>query len=373
MPWQQADKQKISLTTLVIWMTVVRTADVFHFFDEFQTPAGHAGWIAILMASLWVGIAITIVYFLSWTFPGKSLAEASEYYLGRLAGKAVNLLLAWFFLHQGAVGLRSLTDAIATVILPRTPPIVVSGLLVWVTVFAVRGGIEVVGRSALPIFLGMLGAVAGIAIFIVQEAEFGRLLPLLGPGMGSIATSSLYVAALAPYVLLLPMFLAMTQRSKGTFWILQAKNLFVHGFIAFAFVLVASTMSYTATHQKVFEFLSLVRFISVGNFIERIDPLLLAGWVSTGYAAVAAFFMGSLAATRILLGLKDYRPISFPMAVLLIILSELLFENTRERTGFVGFGEAVVPYNLLFIFVFPLVLLPVFHLRRRAMAAKPRG
>lgn len=369
------EKQQLSFGTLIVWMIVVRLSDVFNFFGEFDTPAEHAAWIAVLIATVWVALATAVVYGLYRTFPpGRSLSEALELYLGPVAGKVLNAVLAWFFLQESAVGIRSLTDAIATVILPRTPPVVVASLMVWVVAVAVRSGIEVVGRTVIPLAIGMFGATGLITILIAGEIDFTRLQPVFGVGWKPMLSASVYVASFSIHLLLLLMFLGYTDPPRRAGWLLQAQNVFVHGFIAYAFVLTVVTMSYFITRNKVFEFLSVVRFISVGEFIERIDPLLLAGWVGTAYATVAAYFLATLMATRTLLGLKDYRAISWPMGVILIALARLLFSNVRERVAFMYFGGAVVPYHLFFLFVLPLVLLPIFYFRRRALAgSNPRG
>src|SRR5690606_11941389 len=97
-------------------------------------------------------------------------------------------------------------------------------------------------------------------------------------------------------------------------------------------------------------------------------PLLLAGWIATAYATIAAFFLASLLAAQEALGLKDYRPLTCPFAVLLVLLSRILFGNIRERTAFIGYGEAGNVYHFLFIFILPLLLWPLLYWRSRAAA-----
>lgn len=366
-------KEKIPLMTLLLWMTVKRATDIFHFFDEFDTPAEHAGWIAVLIAIVWTGVATAVIYWLYLTFQGKSLPEALEMYLGRYPGKAASALFAWFFLHHAALTTRSLTDTLSAVILPRTPPVLTTSMLLFAVVFAVRGGIEVVARSTIPIGIGMFAATGLITVLIAGDLQFKRLLPLLGSEPALLLPSSLYHAALSAHLPLFLMFLGATEPSRKTGWMLQAKNVFVHLFIAFTFALVTATMSWTVSHNKTFEFLSLVRYISVGEFIERIEPLLLPGWVTTAYASIAAHLLAALMATQSILGLKDYRPLSFPFGVLTVIVSRILFTNVQERASFVGYGGAGAPYNVLFTFALPLLLLPIFMLRRRALESRRRA
>src|SRR5690606_19359718 len=81
------EKQKIPLVTLLLWLTVIRSSGIFHFFDEFDTVAENASWIATLLAIVWVGLGTALAYALYRTFPGRSLPEASEAYLGPVLGK----------------------------------------------------------------------------------------------------------------------------------------------------------------------------------------------------------------------------------------------------------------------------------------------
>jgi len=366
------EQHKIPEITLILWLMAVRAADLFHFFDEFDVPAEQAGWIATLVAGAWAGLGTALAYVLYGSCPGQPLTQVLEERLGRVVGKGINLLLAWFFFHQAVISLRSLTDAVDTAILSRTPPVAVSAALMVAVVFAVRAGIEVIGRSVIPVTVAMFAAVGFIAIVILRDVDSGRLMPLLGPGWGAIGVSSLYVASLSTHLVLLPVFLGFTATTKGTGWALQAQNALVHLFIAAIQALVVGAMSFIVSRNKVFEFLSLARYVSVGEFLERIDPLLLAGWVATSYAAVAAFLLASLMATQAVLGLNDYRPLTLPFGVLAVLFSRTLFNNIQERIGFIGFGEAATPYNLLFIFVLPLLLLPVLYWRRRAPVHRER-
>lgn len=363
-----SEQQKMPLLTLALWLIAVRASDLFHFFDEFDVPAAQAGWIATLLAGVWAGLGTALAYGLYRSFPGRPLTQVLEERLGRVVGKGINVVLAWFLLHEAAISLRSLTDAVDSAILSRTPPVAVSAALALVVVFAARAGIEVIGRSVIPVTVAMFLAVGLIVVLIMRDVDVARLMPVLGPGWGAIAASSFYIASLSTHLVLLPVFLGFTETSRRTGWVLQAQNALVHLFIAANQALVVAAMSFAVSRNKVFEFLSLARYVSVGEFLERIDPLLLAGWVATSYAAIAAFFLASLMAAQAALGLKDYRPLTCPFGVLLVFLSRILFDNIRERTAFVGYAEAANAYRLLFIFVLPLLLWPLLYWRRRAPA-----
>ncbi|WP_408011327.1 GerAB/ArcD/ProY family transporter [Pseudalkalibacillus sp. A8] len=72
----------------------------------------------------------------------------SERILGKILGKAFGFILIVNLLFTNGVTSRQYADLVVGAFLPRTPMFAVISALVLVCAFAVRGGLEVVGRAA---------------------------------------------------------------------------------------------------------------------------------------------------------------------------------------------------------------------------------
>lgn len=371
-PVHHRGRTHLPMIHLVLWMIGLHVAPTFFFFPSFDGPAKQDGWIAILISTVWVILGLTVVFRLTRLFPGQTLAEASEAYLGPLLGKVLNGLLAWFLLHQAAISLRGLAEVLLTVVMPRTPIVVIEAALVLVVLMAVRQGIETIGRTAVPLIAGMFLTLTVVALTVANDLDLKRIQPVLAVEADAILRASLLTAAHCEFLLPLTMlwrFATPPVRASWTLWSMAMVPVVGHMITAFAFLLAVALFSFPLVEAAVFEFLAVVRHIAIADFLERVDALLLVGWVSISYLSVTAHFLACLLTLQTLLGLRDYRPVSVPGALILVALSLALFDSVRERSDFLA--GAGVPYNLLFQFLLPSALWVVFSLLRKGKSPVP--
>jgi spore germination protein KB len=358
------EKGKISAAQLGIMMypTIIATAILL----VPAITARHAKqdmWISPLWASLIGFLTVHIAVRLHQLYPEKNIIEYSEDILGKFLGKAVGLILLFFYLHSNGLILREYGEFVVGNFLLHTPLVFVMGSMILACSFAVRGGVEVIGRlaeMAVPVVIIMILI---ILILLIPDMEAENMFPIMEKGMmpslmGSIVPQSwfsefLLIAFLLPYV---------ADRNKTKKWgmISVAAVMLTLSFINIAVLFVLGGI----TAHFVYPVASAVRYISIADFLEHLEAIVAALWVAGVFLKVSVFYYALVLGTAQWLNLSDYRPIIFPMGFLLLLFAVWSAPNLMELAHFLG---SSFPFYMLSIQVgIPLLLLFIAKWRKRA-------
>lgn len=349
------------------------TALVFHFTigsSILITPYGLAdaakqnAWLAALVGAM-IGLCLVCLYnTLGGMHPQLNLAEYSEHILGKWLGKAAALMFFSFALLLAALVLRNLGDFITTEMMPETPIGAIHALMLLVVVMAIRSDLESLGRAAEIFFFLVTGIFILVVTLIVPHASLENMKPILGEGIKPIIRGSLSFIGTPFLELILFMMLFPYVNRPGT-----AKKSFLIGTALAGFWLSLATLmsvlglSAVITQLMVYPTYYVVKKINVADFIQRVEAGLAVLWF------VSIFFKLSIcfyAANRILaniLNLKRYRPLAVPLAMLVYLLSLIVFPNIAY---FREFATKIGPfYTATFGLLLPLILLVVGLIRKQ--------
>lgn len=359
--------EKNSFFSLMTWMIAIRMTPMFYSFPEFDAPSGRASWIALLLSTIPVIFGVWVTLGL-WRFaPDCTLADAIRARAGRLVSGIVNALYAAFMLLLATVSLWELDEILVTTMFVRTPSIAVSGAMGAVIVMAVRLGIEPIARTAVILVAGGVVATALSTFVLLPEIRAEYLFPITPLGGGDLLRSTVYHASLADFLVVLPFLFPYTAVQSGRVRNILMAPVISHVAIALAMILTIGVLSYPILENENFEYLALVRMASLGTFLERLDPLVLTGWIVLGYLRISAFFLGALIATSAVLGLKDYRPLTIPLGIIVVCLSLIIFPTFTAREVYMTGGG--LPLNLFFLYILPSLLWIVLRVRGATSSA----
>lgn len=292
------------------------------------------GWLAILLGAglavgpllLWLG--------LGQRFQGLSPVEYTRRALGNFFGIPVVVLYLWFFLHVGAGVTRNIGEMYVTAIMPETPVVVFVGVLAFLTALTVRSGLEVVVRLAellLPWLLLSLGSLLVLTFATPGLLHWEYLQPILGSGWRNILRGTLLAftfpfGEVAAFLFLLP-FLNKTRQ-------VRAYALVPWGGVALLLAFVharnVAVLGVYELGRLSFPTLAAVQLINVGDFLQRLDALVVFNWTFGTFLKMAVLQYAVCLGSAQLLGLQDYRPLAFPVALLMTGLSILIYENFAQ-------------------------------------------
>lgn len=320
-------------------------------------------WISAIIGVA-VGWGLIWLYtILGSRFPDMTLFEYSERILGKWLGKIVSLLfLFFFFIYLAAHILRNIGDFVATQIMPETPMQFIMIIYLSIVIMGTRLGIEPIARVGEILFPWVLLFFFILLVSLSPELEVSKMKPIFEEGIKPILKGSTYVIAF-PYMdsIILLMLFPYVNRTK------EAKKAFLSGALIGGLMLILITI-YTIlvlgadfAARNLYPSYALAKQINIANFFTRIEAVVAGIWfLSIFFKLTICFYVSSLGLAQIL-NLKEYRPLTIPLGMILLVLSIIISPNMTEFQEFTT--KYTLPLSLPFGLFLPMLILVVAVIR----------
>jgi spore germination protein KB len=120
------------------------------------------------------------------------------------------------------------------------------------------------------------------------------------------------------------------------------------------------------TVRSSFTTLSMLREVNVGDFLTRVEVVGIFTWTLGGFLKLSLCYWVLSLGLAEFLGLPDYRSLVFPLGIIMVSLSILLFES---------FAAMIENNSIIYpVFALPLqVLIPSFLLLVAVFKSKKQG
>lgn len=325
--------------------------------------AGHDNWIAVVLA-IGLGCGLGWLYaHLATQHPGLSLIEIAEHALGVWAGKVIGLLYLVYAFHLGALVLRNVEELTLTVILSKTPPLVIEATLMLLVLWAVHEGVEVIARCAqLTIVLVFFQLVVSY-LLQVHDMEIEFFLPLAENGWMPIVEATWQITTF-PFgeAVLFAMILPALEPPR------QAKKVVFYAMLVAGLVLLADTARNTLVFSNLtakLQFPSFLAFayISVIDFLERLEPVAFVVWLLAGFFKISICLHVAAVCLKQTVKVRTHRPFLPVLAILMVLVTRWLYENQAQMFAF---ADRVWPYySLPFQVGIPLLVLAAVLVRKK--------
>ncbi|OAH57789.1 hypothetical protein AWH48_01860 [Domibacillus aminovorans] len=325
-----------------------------------QEDAGKDGWIAVLLAGLFVQGGIALMCLLSSRFPGLTLYDFAPLLVGRIIGTVLTMMYTLFFFAITCYELSMFLAISSNWAFPRTPHVVFAVLSVAVSVYLVRENVRVMARfHALASFL--LVSVLFVFLPLIPHFEIQYLLPVASNGVEAIMKGSgKIVTTFVGFELLLYLY-PFTEGSKMAKWKAaagaSAVATIVYAFLAIVASAVFSPKEIKIVPEPVLYVLKEVELI----VIERIDLLFLTIWAVFVLTTIMSYLYVASTGLTHLLKAKEHRKSLCVLAVLVIPIA-IANENREEL---MEIGGKLNNVSTIFLFFIPIVLLMVALIRKK--------
>jgi spore germination protein KB len=121
--------------------------------------------------------------------------------------------------------------------------------------------------------------------------------------------------------------------------------------------------------NAIFPSLLAVQMINVGDFIARLDSILLFVWTFGTFLKITICLFAATVNAKVLFGVKEVRTLAFPVGTLMAGLSRILGRNTVDMVDFAVYSWP--PYSLPFEVGIPLLILILALVRKRGTKKSP--
>lgn len=349
--------ERISVLQVAYLLFVARGVIVLSVLPIVGTAvAGRDAWLAGLLGTGLALVPTWLALRVAALDPEKDLIQICEACLGRVLGRVAGFLFLGFFAVNAAVVLRQFADLLTTAPMPETPTELFLGMMALTTAYAVRRGIEVTARVTELLLPPLTLFLLLVLLLGVKDMDPGRLKPFLERGWGPVGRGAAVAGALWGDVMLLAMLSPHVGQRRQLPRFVVGATLASGAWLVLTALAVIMFFSAPEAGAQVFHLFTLMRTVSLGDFVERLDPLFLIPWTFGSFIKLSLLSAISVRALARLLGLGNDRCLALPMGFLGAVVALQQFESVNDL-------RALNSPQVLPLLVFPFAVgLPVLLL-----------
>ncbi|MNY35075.1 Spore germination protein [compost metagenome] len=160
------------------------------------------------------------------------------------------------------------------------------------------------------------------------------------------------------------------QNNRKIIWIASIAGTYI---LLVEFLLMMFFFGPKLSAALIYPALELTGFLHLGDFLRNTDALIVSIWFTGYFIKLSIIFtMGTLLFSQAL-SLSNYKPITFPLALIVVLLSSFIAKNPVELA--VYFNSSWATFALCIeslIFIYPLVAwIKSRKARRQSLSSEP--
>lgn len=353
--------------TAITVMTLVGVG-IFSLPRSLAEVAGTNSVVMILVGGIISLLAMSVIVTLNCRFPRKALPDYSGEIIGKVPGKILVLIYIIYFTVFIGYEARVMGEAVKLFLLSNTPLEVTMLSIILTCTYAVRGGVECIGRAMEVFFPFLFIPMILMMLPGITDADFSNLLPVFY-GLPSKFFKALPTMALSfsGYELLL-FYIGFMKKPKKAYVYAAVGIIVVTLFYIIITVLCFSMFSVKVVEGMIWPLLSYVRSVNLpGLFIERLDGVMLGVWVFAVYTTMVSLYFALTYSLSRLLGTKEQKQYALIM-VPFIYLASIIPQNFAQVDKM---SVYLIEYSgTILLYVVPPLLLLIAWIRKKGGANK---
>lgn len=356
--------ERISLYQLasMIILFLIGSSPLFLLASEAKQDA----WIAVGIAMI-CGLVLLIFVTLNIQMlePDKNLIEIIKLYFGKVAGLPLAWAYALYFIYKSVRNVREFGDLMIQYLLPDSPLLVITGILMLISGYAVFKGVEVFFRVAellLPLLIGIY-IIMVILLFATGLVEVEQLMPVLGDGIRPVLSAALPEVVSFPFgemVLFLMFWKYAVNTSK-----VRSSTVIAYCmagcFLVFTNILILSIVGPSLAGAGGIPLMLAASMIQIAKIVERMDPFVAILLFLGVLFKQTAYYFGATLTLSSIFG-SSHRRMLFPAGAA-IYGGALLFSSFMQQIWF-GFQYNIKYHFPIFQIVIPLIVLLVMKMKQ---------
>ncbi|WP_080837844.1 GerAB/ArcD/ProY family transporter [Cohnella massiliensis] len=357
--------ERISQSQLLMFMVLSNYgANAGFVISALTQTSGYAGWLGLILgwAISLLGLAGSLK--IASYRPDAFVTHFGKSLIGKWLHPIVMLLLFYYMMNVGASILRELGDFLIHSYFINTPEWAILTLFGAVCALAARTGIESIFRCAEGfLFFIVIGLVLvpfmlskeyiwPIAGALIRDWDLRQLVQGT-VGTPSYFQDSLFVMFLYPYL----------RDKKKTFRTMAAASAISLVMVLTVLIPCYLTFGKHLTAQLTYPSLELIRTVRLGDFLENIDPFVIALWMASLFLKNSLLLFLSMSGFGQLLGLKNAKPLAFSFGAIMIAMSKHVGPSLIVVHAFIEVWPA---FTYFFAMLLIFYLVPIWLKKKNA-------
>ncbi|GAA0177054.1 spore germination protein GerKB [Clostridium sediminicola] len=352
-----SDKQGI----VIIIMFLVGTAAL----DVRGIEAEQDFWISMILALILI-MPIAIMYSrLCYILPNKDLFDILEICFGKFIGKIMVIFYTYYFLESGTMVLMNVSYFISLSSLDKTPLIVIKIIIMILCAWAVKLGIQLIGRWAEYMSLGFIAFIAISILLSIPNMDLNNLRPIFNNGINPIIKGT-FATFVFPFGEIVTIYAAFSNfKSKKSPYKIYRLG-FLGGIILLG-ISITNVLVLGINMASIYGYptYSTMARIGISASIERIELIISIVYVLGAFIKVSVYLLAISKGIAKTFNFEDYKFLVIPTALFMLTLSLFLFVGVIDYWEYSD--KIWESYAILFQVVFPIMIFIVAEVRKKRL------
>lgn len=355
---------KLTYTQIILLIVISRIIVPITYLPALASPPGNQDiWISSLLGFPIMLLVAGPIYMLLKRFPNQTIIQYSQVIMGK-AGKFIGLLYIWIFIQSTAITLMQLSMFLTTAVMAETPLLFFQISMMLMCAYAVRSGLEVLGRLSEIITPISIVAVIMLCLLLTKDMDFKALTPVMEKGFYPVLHGGFTITVRTLEIIELAMLAPYLQERHKVNTILVVSCLVITIIFLILPISLVCVFGVEEAKNRSFPFYSMVSLIDIGNFWENIQAVHMAVWVLGVFIKISLdYYLAALAIGQ-LFNLQDYRPVVLPVGAIIVAIGTIIAPSLSQLQEFLSY-KIFTWYSLLFITLIPCFLLLIAIIRKK--------
>lgn len=320
-------------------------------------------WISLLIAFI-LSVPLVIMYSrIGRRAQQKDIFDLSYLFFGKIGGAIITAIFSIYSISLGILVINNFTEYIQVVALPETPKYI-NAIFIGLTAYLVlKLGIEILGRGSAFMAPVVIATIILTTILSVNDIDISNIKPILIWNNKEIlsCTFSMITFPFGETVLFISIFPTVKSKTNPTKLYLIALLISA---ILLEMVMLRNIMvlGLPLAETLYFPSYSAVSIIDIGTFLSRIEVLVSVNFIVLGLAKVTVCLYVGCKGIAKLFNFSNYKSTLLPTAIIMIVVSGLIFENTIQMFKFIDIYKYYAP---VFQMLIPVVILVILEIKTR--------
>lgn len=336
---------------------------------SYGAEAHRDAWLAILIGGFFGGTLIFLLYgSLYRMYPNFSPILYAQQIVGKWIGWPLGVIFVIYFLHGATRDLRDYGDLLTSSMFTQTPLFIIHIMMILSMIYVLYLGIDVLARLAEILFaiLFILGVMAIISISLSKKIDFDHLSPIMEQGLTGVLSNSFPSLFVVPWgeMLACTLIFPYLNNPRSIMKVGLSAIFFSAIILSFTIMINISVLGVDVFDRANFALYETIRRVSLMEFIERLDPIVLVTLIIGDFFKVGIFFYAAVIGTTDLFKIKNPKTLVLPIGIIILLASLTVSGNFAEH---VKIGSGILPsyVHVPISVIIPLCLLIVAMIRMR--------
>lgn len=285
--------------------------------------AGTAGWMVPIYSTIIMLIAFMAISALYSNFEGKDLLDIGEIAAGHVGRVIVGIITLGYLVFIITVVLREFAEDMKAIALINTPVSFVILFFIVGMAASTFAGIEAIVRTCAIIVPVIAIGFYFIILAVIPYFDLSSIFPLLGNGLDFIFIRGAAAVSNFSSVYLLFFFMPFIKSNKNLKRVGYSTIIYSAFNLVISVLIFLSANPYPTALESFLPIYQIARLINYGRFFQRVESVFVFIWASSALLYLCGGFFFILQAFRKTFGLKYYKPLTIPMAILVFNISLL--------------------------------------------------